>query len=234
MAPDPLSTDHSRRAGAPPHLFPLARHLSHRMTPLLAATPLTPNQITGLSLLPGLGCGLCFAFGGWGWKVVGGLLLILFYTLDNCDGEIARLKGLSSPWGAKFDDFVGALTHWAFFLGLGYGAAVERGSMLWLWLGLAATAGALIDYGVDVAFHAKKADTQDAARQQEATSPRQPQNKTDWVIYFFHELARAEFCFLVFVLALFGVAWILLPMIAIGAQAFWIMDLFERGHGWHV
>lgn len=222
------------RADPPEGLFPLARQLSYRLTPLLALTPLTPNQITGLSLIPSLGCALSFAFGGWEWKVVGGLLLVLFYTLDNCDGEIARLKGLSSAWGAKFDDFVGAFTHWVFFIGLGYGAMVERGNALWLWLGLIATAGAVVDYGIDILFRAKTNDDQDAAREQEAVNPRQPENKVDWLIYFFHELARAEFCFLVLALAVFDATWILLPMIAIGAQAFWITDLFERGHGWHV
>ena len=221
------------RRSPPTQLFPLTRHLSYRLTPLLAATPLTPNQITGLSLAAGLGAAACFAAAAWEWGVAGGLLLVLSYTLDNCDGEIARLKGLSSAWGAKFDDLADWLIDGAFFAGLGYGASVEMGNVLWLWLGLAATAGATIDYAIDLILYAKAAVRQSRTREEEATNVRKPEDRTDWLIYIFHKLSRADFCFIVLALALIDATWVLLPAAAIGAQVYWIADVFERARGWH-
>jgi phosphatidylglycerophosphate synthase len=219
---------------APDQVFPLTRHLSYRLTKFLVRTPATPNQITAASLLAGLAGAGCFAVGEWAWSVAGGLLLIVGYTLDNCDGEIARIKKLSSAWGAAFDDVVDWLVDGAFFAGLGYGVAVQTGEWLWLWLGLAATAGATIDYVIDLVLHRKAAqDPAARTREETASAPRKPEDLRDWVIYIFHKLSRADFCVIVTVLALFDVVWILLPLAAIGAQAYWIADLFNRVRGWH-
>lgn len=231
--PGLTSPDGSYTLTAPQRLFPLTRHLSYRLTPLLAATPLTPNRITALSLLAGLAGAWCFTLGGWFWDVAGGVLLILCYTLDNCDGEIARLKQLSSEWGAQFDDVVDWLVDGAFFAALGYGTWIATGDVIWLWLGLAATAGATIDYAIDLVFHARaKRDPASKTRSEEATAAeRRPENFIDWLIYIFHKLSRADFCVIVFGLALAGWVWVLLPLGAVGAQAYWITDLFRHARG---
>ena len=72
--------------------------------------------------------------------------MILCYVLDNCDGEIARLKNLSSSIGEKFDTFVDWVVHAAFFAALGFGVAGQNQNKIWLWLGLIGTAGATINY----------------------------------------------------------------------------------------
>jgi phosphatidylglycerophosphate synthase len=222
------------RIVAPTQLLPLTRHLSHRLTLWLVTTPATPNQVTFLSMLAGLAGAGCFTVGTWGWSVVGGLFLIAGYTLDNCDGEIARFKKMSSEWGAQFDDLVDWIVDSAFFACLGYGTWFASGETLWLWLGLAAAAGATIDYGVDLALHAKaKRDTPEKTREDVAKGERKPEDLADWLIYIFHKLSRADFCVIVFGLALFDVVWVLLPLGAIGAQAYWITDLFKRARGWH-
>lgn len=222
------------RLQAPGRLFPLTRHLSYWLTPLLLRTPLTPNQVTALSLLAGLGGAGCFALGTWEGGMAGAALLIVCYTLDNCDGEIARLKNLSSEWGARFDDAVDWLVDGTFFAALGYGVAVARGEPIWLWLGLAATAGATIDYAIDLVLYARARKAADArTREEEATEVRRPQDARDWLIYIFHKLSRADFCVIVLVLAVFDYVWILLPLGAVGAQAYWIADLFKRARGWH-
>jgi phosphatidylglycerophosphate synthase len=218
----------------PGQLFPLTRHLSYWLTPLLVRTPLTPNQVTGLSMLAGLGGAWCFTPGTQAGGVWGGLLLILCYTLDNCDGEIARLKKMSSDWGAHFDDLVDWLVDSAFFAALGYGAWMATGGVVWLWLGLAAAAGATIDYLIDIVLYARaKNDPAQKTREAEATEVRKPEDFLDWLIYIFHKLSRADFCVIVLGLALFDVTWILLPLGAVGAQVYWITDLFKRARGWH-
>lgn len=232
--PSLTSPDGSYTLEAPASLFPLTRHLSYRLTPLLAATPLTPNQITALSLAAGLAGAWCFTLGAWGWNVAGGALLMLCYTLDNCDGEIARLKQMSSAWGARFDDVADWLVDSAFFAALGFGTWTATGDLIWLWLGLAATAGATIDYAVDLVFHARaKKDPVEKTREEVATGVRRPEDVIDWLIYIFHKLSRADFCVIVFALALLGWAWVLLPLGAVGAQAYWVTDLFRRARGWH-
>ncbi len=218
----------------PGQLFPLTRHLSYWLTPLLVRTPLSPNQVTALSMLAGLAGAWCFTLGTREGGIWGGLLLILCYTLDNCDGEIARLKKMSSDWGAHFDDAVDWLVDSAFFAALGYGTWVATGNIVWLWLGLAAAVGATIDYAIDIVLYARaKKDPDQKTREQEATDVRKPEDFLDWLIYIFHKLSRADFCVIVLGLALFHVAWILLPLGAIGAQAYWITDLFKRARGWH-
>ena len=71
------------------------------------------------------------------------------------------------------------------------------------------------------------------AREEEAADVRKPEDFTDWIIYIFHKLSRADFCVIVLGMAAFDVLWILLPLGAIGAQAYWITDLFKRARGWH-
>ena len=70
-------------------LFPLLRHLSVRVTPLLARFPVTANQITLASLALGLGCAWAMTGEGRAMTTAGGVMLVLCYLLDNCDGEIA-------------------------------------------------------------------------------------------------------------------------------------------------
>lgn len=219
---------------APEQLFPLVRHLSYRLTPILLKTPATPNQITSISLLLGLACAACFTQGGWITGIIGGLLLVASYTFDNCDGEVARIKKMSSEFGAKLDDMSDWMVDASFFVALGYGTAQVNGQQFWLWLGLAAAAGAFIDYIVDLIYEAKKSEDPDAiSREEQASEPKQPEDALDWIIYIFHKLSRADFCIIVLGLALFNVTWILLPFAAIGAQAYWITDLFERARGYH-
>lgn len=219
---------------APEQLFPLVRHLSYRLTPILLKTPATPNQITTISLLLGLACAACFTQGGWITGIVGGLLLVASYTFDNCDGEVARIKNMSSEFGAKLDDMSDWMVDVSFFVALGYGTAQINGQQFWLWLGLAAAAGAFIDYIVDLIYEAKKSKDPDAiSREEQASEPKQPEDALDWIIYIFHKLSRADFCIIVLGLALFNITWLLLPFAAIGAQAYWITDLFERARGYH-
>lgn len=218
----------------PEQVFPLVRHLSYRLTPILLKTPLTPNQITIISLLLGLACAACFTVGNWIAGILGGMFLLASYTFDNCDGEVARIKKLSSEFGAKLDDMSDWIVDASFFAALGYGTTQASGQQFWLWLGLAAAAGALIDYIVDLVHEAKKSKEPEAlSREQQASEPKQPQDGLDWVIYIFHKLSRADFCLIVLVLAIFNVTWVLLPFAAIGAQVYWITDLFERARGYH-
>ena len=102
------------------------RRLSTLLTRLLVRTPLTPNQVTVLSflvLLPGaylLSTGERIALIG------AGLLIQLSFTLDCCDGELARLRGISSPFGAWLDGLLDRIAELALCLALGRGVGAPK------------------------------------------------------------------------------------------------------------
>lgn len=150
---------------APPErTFPLVRHLSYRLTPALVRLPVTANQITAASLVAGLGCAWCYMQGGRVWALGGSALFILCYVLDNCDGEIARLKGLQSDFGMRLDSFTDWLVHTAFFVALGIGIGKESGEDLWLWLGWLAAAGATINHILVLTLDARSDSEHDPER----------------------------------------------------------------------
>jgi len=220
----------------PTAFFPLARQLGYYLSLLLIRLPVSANQVTFISMIVGLtGCAL-FTLGELTYNIYGSLLLVLSYALDYCDGVIARLKGQCSPYGAAFDDFVDWIVDTAIFAGLGYGTWIAGGEIWWLWLGLIAAAGSTIDYIVDLIrvnrfFIARKAAEKEALPESEReTEEEESGEKTlgQKLFYIFHTLSRAEFCFIILALSAFDVVWILLPFGAIGAQAFWLGDLFRK------
>jgi len=100
----------------------LIRRLSVRLTALMLPFPLTPNLITGLSVLLGLAAGVAVATGVHRWTVVGGAMLMVSLVLDNCDGEVARVKHQFSDWGAWFDIYGDFVVNAAFMAGMAVGA----------------------------------------------------------------------------------------------------------------
>ena len=82
----------------------VARPLAAVVVVPLARTRITPNQITLATLLVFLAGAAVMAFiPGWG-ALVGSAAIIEFsYVLDCADGQLARLKGMSSPVGAYLD-----------------------------------------------------------------------------------------------------------------------------------
>lgn len=223
-------------AGHPP--LPLVRRLSRRVTPLLARLPISANQITAASMVVGLaGAGL-LSRGERTPAVVGGLLLVVAYVLDNCDGEIARIKHSSSEFGKRFDSFADWVVHVALFAGLGLGAVRTGGDDVWLWLGWIAAAGSTINYGVafvvDLRAKREGGAAYDPTGRRAVIEAHQPRGWKEWTVFSFRELARADFCFLVLALALADATWLLLPAGAVGAHIYWATQLIRGSHEYHV
>jgi phosphatidylglycerophosphate synthase len=82
---------------------------------ILAKTGITPNMITGLTLLVALVSAWYFAIG----EIVTGLLvMILTVVMDMFDGAVARAANLSSRFGATFDHTLDRYAEFLFMLGL--------------------------------------------------------------------------------------------------------------------
>jgi phosphatidylglycerophosphate synthase len=70
----------------------------------LRNTPITPNQVTFLSVVVCAIAGAMIAFlPGWGWLAAAGLVFELSFVLDCVDGQLARLRKMSSPLGHLLD-----------------------------------------------------------------------------------------------------------------------------------
>ena len=214
--------------------LPLIRHLSARTTPLLAKLPITPNQITSASFLVGLAAAWYLYRGGYGNGVAAAALFVVRYVLDNCDGEIARLKGLSSNFGMHYDTFVDWVVHSVFFAALGIGYGRVAGNDVWMWMGWAAAAGGTINYLLVLAFDRLDRTSDEAAANSGAMEALRPRTPTQWAIYVFRNLFRADFCFLVLLLALANELWLLLPAGAVGAQVYWMALCVKRARHYNL
>jgi phosphatidylglycerophosphate synthase len=229
----------------PATLFPLIRQISARVSPRLALLPITANQVTAVSLVVGLAGNWFLAQGGFRSTLIGAVLFFLCYVLDNSDGEIARIKNQTSEFGDKFDTFVDWLVHATFFAALGIGVEHETGNSLWFWLGWACALGSTINYFLglvmDVRFKAearKKNEEAGIEFKYEASTggDEHPslENWKQWIVFAFRELTRADFCFIVLALAVFDVAWVLLPTAAVGAHAYWATQFIRGARDHHV
>ncbi|HAH07915.1 MAG TPA: hypothetical protein DCM05_15560 [Elusimicrobia bacterium] len=94
------------------------RRLSIALSKLLLRTPVTPNQITLASLALGLAGAALLAGTSYPRQVLGALMLWSCCILDGCDGELARLKLMCSPSGARFDMLTDNLVHLAIFIAI--------------------------------------------------------------------------------------------------------------------
>jgi phosphatidylglycerophosphate synthase len=194
-------------------------------------TPITPNQVTALSLLFGMASGVACLFGTYSSILIGAFLLFTCYVLDNCDGEIARLKNLRSLFGMRFDTFVDWVVHAFFFVCLGWGATLATGQNLWLWTGIAAGAGGTINYGLELYQNRTKLHASQLPHEESTMKD----DDTDMDRFVFNaRVVRSDFCFIVLFLSLGGVLWYLLPPAAIGAQAYWCLQFTRSARRWHV
>ncbi len=98
----------------------LYRPVSMPLTKLLVWTPITPNQISYFVAM------LC-AFGIWvtahrdiELALLGSVIVLVASYVDCCDGEVARLKLLSSRFGAWFDTVVDELSSVGYMIALGW------------------------------------------------------------------------------------------------------------------
>jgi hypothetical protein len=100
------------------------RPLAYAFVALVYRTPMTPNQVTLLSIVVGAAAAACWWQGGPGGMLWGGILLWASAILDGADGILARAKQQFSPVGRALDgsaDLIVALI-----------VAVAAGHHLWM------------------------------------------------------------------------------------------------------
>ncbi|MFX0055231.1 MAG: CDP-alcohol phosphatidyltransferase family protein [Promethearchaeota archaeon] len=96
---------------------------------LLARTGITPNVITGLTVLVALVSAYFFFLG----DLIGGfLLMVLTVIMDMLDGAVARAANLMTKFGATFDHTLDRYAEFLFILGLMMGPTVMTPVAWWI------------------------------------------------------------------------------------------------------
>lgn len=101
-------------------------------------TRVTPNQLSFLAFLLGLGSAGAFLAADYRWLVLGAVLFYLAFYVDCLDGKIARLKGTGSTWGQWLDFIFDRIRIFLCVLALIVGQYERTGHEVYLIVGTAA------------------------------------------------------------------------------------------------
>ncbi len=88
----------------------------------LVGTGVTPNHLTTLRLLSGLGACVLVATGHRNWQLGAAGLWLLSAFLDRADGELARIGDMMSEAGHRYDYLADLLINALIFAAVGIGA----------------------------------------------------------------------------------------------------------------
>jgi phosphatidylglycerophosphate synthase len=99
----------------------LHRELTLPLVKPVARANIRPNTITLIGFGLTIGAAIALVQGGYRWMLLGALLQWVSSLLDGVDGKLARLKGLSTPFGHLLDHRLDVVYNWALLLGLAIG-----------------------------------------------------------------------------------------------------------------
>jgi phosphatidylglycerophosphate synthase len=194
------------------------RRISLAISRRLAATSVTPNAMTLVSVGVGLVGALFFLEERPVTQLVGALLFLLHSILDGCDGELARLRFQESRWGGILDFWGDNVVHAAVFscIAIGWSRAVAAP---WpLALGAAAVGGTLLSAGF-VYVTTMRAPSEGPLFTSVVAGPRSRLSRMA------DALAQRDFIYLVVLLSAFGKAQWFLVLAAAGAPVFFAVLL---------
>jgi phosphatidylserine synthase len=119
------------------------RAVSLRVTAVLVRLPVTANHVTGLMIVVGLVAAVVAALPGLGSAVAAWLLVLAYFVLDLCDGEVARWRRQTSVTGIYLDRVGHYLVEAALLAAYGFRAGGQQFGG-WSTLGLAAALFAIL------------------------------------------------------------------------------------------
>ncbi len=128
----------------------LNRPLSARISRRLVNHPISPTQISVFSFLCSVLAAGLFAVGGYLALLLGGVLAQFASIIDGCDGEVARLKFQSSPYGGWFDAVLDRYADALLLFGLMWHVYTDKADSLILLIGFLAIIGSfMLSYTAD-------------------------------------------------------------------------------------
>ncbi len=138
----------------------IIRKISGFISGFLVKTPITPNQVTILSLVIGIVAAAFFSQGAHTYTAIAGVLYFISTVFDQCDGEVARFKHMESGFGRIFDIIVDSIVNAAIVIGITIAIYRTNGSGLTIVAGLLAMMGIVISLLLTTYFSSEnKKDT---------------------------------------------------------------------------
>ena len=211
----------------------VTRRFSILLTRLLVPTPLTPNQLTIVSFVTGLASLYVFSLPGYWSKIWGALILEVATIIDHTDGEIARLKFQTSPFGAKLDMWLDQVIYTFLMLAVGIGVARDQGGNgladpVYVWLGVACAFGSFMG-----CLYTSINQFFDTGTSAPATGPESAEPESQSLFSrMIHTFGTRDFGYYLLMVAILGLLHWLLWVFAFGVQFFWIILtlLYFFGH----
>ena len=190
----------NKRNDGPISLY-LNRPLSVMISRKLVNYSITPNQISIFTFLCSAAASVFLTLTGYTALLAGGILAQFASTIDGCDGEVARLKYLTSRYGGWLDSILDRYADALLLFGLTWHVYVEKMDLLILPIGFLALIGSFM-----VSYTAVKYDGLPIPNKQIGTVNR-------------FRLGRDVRIFLIFLGALFNQAFAELIIIAVAMNA---------------
>jgi phosphatidylglycerophosphate synthase len=201
----------------------MARHverpISLAISRRLAATAITPNQMSLISIAVGICGGPFFLSSRPCMQTIGALLFLAHSILDGCDGELARLKFQQSRWGGALDFWGDNVVHIVIFACMAIGWSLSAGALWPLWLGAGAVFGTLSSAGFVYWRLMRFKDGGDTLFTSVSDAPERLLTR------LLDSASRRDFIYLVILLALFGRSSWFLVMAGIGAPIYFVLVL---------
>ncbi|MFB7376628.1 CDP-alcohol phosphatidyltransferase family protein [Kitasatospora purpeofusca] len=147
------------------------RAVSLRVTRQLVRTSVSPNTLTWLMVVCGVGAGAALLVPGPVGAVLAAVLFQGFLLFDCVDGEVARWKRQFSTAGVYVDRLGAYLADAALMVGAGVRAA-RGGSELWVSVGLASALGVVLLKASTDLVDVARARSGLAPADEESTQPR--------------------------------------------------------------
>ena len=122
----------------------LNRPISNMITKQIANFPVKPNHISLFSFLLSLLAAIIIALKGYSFLVLGALLAQFSSILDGCDGEVARLKNITSKYGGWLDQILDRYADLLLITGLTFHTYYLHQSLNVFLIGILAIGGSLI------------------------------------------------------------------------------------------
>lgn len=209
----------------------VARHISILITCLVAKTPITPNHITAVCFIFGMTGAWFFAQPDWSLRIWGGFLFLLHFILDNCDGELSRLRFEASKTGGLMDFWSDNIVHASIFVACGIGLWREGMGEVPIILGAIAALFSVLS-ATKVAFYISKHED-NGPMMSGVMNPSYLDKKRKRLVKVLDLGAGRDFVLIVFGAALANKLDWLLWMAAIGAPLYFVVLIYtslQPGH----
>jgi len=206
------------------------RRVSIPISRQLIEFPVTPNMVSLFVLGVSISCGAFYARGGYWGCLIAALLSVAGSILDGCDGEVARFKLMSTPFGCWLDTICDYLYYIAAFTGMAFGLSRSSGNRIYLVWGVALLLGAAATIVV-VSFSRQRLSGSNPEKLLAVWQKKAESRSSNPLLYFGRQtefiIRRCFHPYALVFFALLGATNVVFVGAAIGANIAWIIALYS-------